>query len=69
MSVNIDKVFGPHTMHLSRFGRLTKLFLLFRPYIVHESDQGIVVYKIWRGTMYVFGIVRKPTQCEKSLES
>lgn len=68
MIEKVDKVYGPHTLQLSRFGFLTTLFLrlfVWKTYI-HETPQGIVVYKLWGGTMFVLGAVRKPGQCDQA---
>lgn len=68
MSEQFDSVYGPDTLHLSRFGLLTGWFLklfVWTTY-VHETPQGIVVYKKWGKTMFVLGMARKPSQCDRA---
>lgn len=66
MTEKVDEVFGPHTLHLARFGWLTKLWLRFFVWTtyIHETPDGIVVYKKVGSTMYVLGVVRKAQQCD-----
>lgn len=69
MTDNITDVYGPHTLHLSPGWWYKKFLLRFQPLVVHDREEGIVIYKTWNTTMYVFGVVKKPTQFEKSEES
>lgn len=66
MTQKIDKAYGPGLHHLSSLGWLTRLVLWFYPLIVHETPDGIVVYKIRKNVMYVFGVVKKPTQADRA---
>jgi hypothetical protein len=66
MSEKVDRVYGPQTLQLSRFGWLTKLWLrlfVWTTY-VHETPQGIVVYKKVGNVMYVLGVARKQNQVD-----
>lgn len=69
MPEKVDKVFGPGLHHLSRLGWFTRFVLWFYPLVVHETANGIVAYKIRKGTMYVFGATRKPSQSDKAGQS
>lgn len=59
MERKIEKVFGPHTLHLSSWGWFTRAFLLFLPSHVYESPDGIVVYKKWGNALYILGVSRR----------
>lgn len=68
MVEQFEKVYGPDTIHLHRFGYLTGLLLklfVWTTYI-HETHEGIVVYKKWGNTMFVLGVVRKPSQMDQA---
>lgn len=66
MSDKIDNVYGPLTLECSHFGRFTKFFLWFLPTVIHETPDGVIVYKKWKSTMYVLGVMRKPSQGDKA---
>ena len=63
----IDKVYGPHTLQLGKFGWLTQLWLRFFVWTtyIHETPRGIVVYKQVGRTMYVLGAVQKLNQVDQ----
>lgn len=68
MEDQIAHVYGPHTLHLSRFGFLTRLFLrlfVWTTY-VHDTPEGVVVYKKLGNTMYILGAARKASQSSQS---
>lgn len=66
MSEKIKQSYGPLTLECSHFGRFTKLILWFLPTYIYETPEGIVVYKKFRGVLYVLGIERKPDQSQKA---
>lgn len=65
MTDKIEKTYGPFTMEFSRFGWFTRFVIWFLPTYIHETPDGIVVYKRWQKDMYILGAVRKPTQAEQ----
>lgn len=66
-----NKTYGPFTWNCSPYGWFTKLILYFVPTIIHETPDGIVVYKLFRNQMFVIGAIRKGVrpQHDKPLES
>lgn len=66
MDEKVDKVYGPHTLQFAKFGWFTQVWLRFFVWTtyVHESPQGIVVYKKVGRTMYVLGVCRKQNQAD-----
>lgn len=73
MSDNPKQVFGPLTLECSKFGRFTRFFLWFLPTYIYENQCTVMVYKKWRGVMYVMGLAHKehrvPEQHQKPWES
>ena len=71
----IKQVYGPLTWNCSRYGWFTKYILYFVPTIFYETPDRIVVYKLFRGEMFVCAAVSKlppkPNldQCQKPWES
>lgn len=62
MAQRFDKVFGPMTIECEKFGRFTRFLLWFLPTYIYENQCSIMIYKKWRGTMYVTGFAHKPHQ-------
>lgn len=69
MSQPIRQVYGPMTINTRKNSWWIRFRLMFVPTIVHQLPEGTVVYKLYKGEMFVLAVYPTPIQVDKAGES